>query len=153
MPETTQFIDFLVVKAKLILYFLVFFRYPPGVDPVKCPNYPFCGTDAASVIVPQLPIPPFVSGVNPFVHPTVVSPFVDQTASHFVDPSVNVVSPVAGSIVPPIVEPITGEASIIEPDSWSKPNVGVASILDPTVKSLQLASITGFPGFYVRRVW
>ncbi|XP_031638058.1 uncharacterized protein LOC116350407 [Contarinia nasturtii] len=36
-------------------------QIPPGVDPVKCPNYPFCGTEAGRLIVP--PVAPAASFV------------------------------------------------------------------------------------------
>jgi len=39
----------------LIVSFL-FFRYPAGVNPASCPNYPYCGTGlSASEAVPPLP--------------------------------------------------------------------------------------------------
>lgn len=39
-------------------------RFPPGVDPVKCPNYPYCGTPAEVLIIPGVS-----DGVVPEVKP------------------------------------------------------------------------------------
>lgn len=54
------------------VYFKNFFRYPAGVNPSACPNYPYCDTGAhGSYHVPQVaPLPGYnarnyPAGVNP----------------------------------------------------------------------------------------
>lgn len=46
---------------------IFFCRFPPGVDPVKCPNYPYCGTPAEVIVIPGA-----APGVNPGIVPSVV---------------------------------------------------------------------------------
>lgn len=29
-------------------------RFPPGVDPLLCPNYPYCGTPAKALVLPSV---------------------------------------------------------------------------------------------------
>lgn len=64
--------------------------FNPGIDPLKCPNYPYCGTDAGKLVVP--PVAPIIPSVAPIVPPVApilpaVAPIIPQISFAPIVPS------------------------------------------------------------------